>query len=156
MQLGILGTLEIDRDVDEWLRSAPLTVPYFGGTKLSFVLDGIVAGDPSPGDFAAAAASFLALNEEDRRAATRDVARHRNSFVGKGIRRWLHALTGKTDRLWESIRPTEIHVSRRDEDQMVYVCVLAECDWDVEHGIQLVYREGRILNRVSSQDGHLT
>ena len=31
-----------------------------------------------------------------------------------------------------------------------------ECEWEQEHGLQLVFRQGKKLTRVSDQDGHLT
>jgi len=34
--------------------------------------------------------------------------------------------------------------------------VACECDWEPEHGLQLVFRQGRKLTRISAQDGHLT
>jgi len=38
-------------------------------------------------------------------------------------------------------------------DKAVYAVLEAECSWDEEHGIQLVYRFGNELTRVSEQDG---
>jgi hypothetical protein len=156
MKLGVLGDLEIDQAVDEWLVSVPLVVPYFGGTKLKFVLDGIVAGDPNPEEFESAAACFLTLSEKDRRTATQYVEQHRRAFSGSRVRRLIDALAGGTQDIWDRVRATQIEISRREKDQKVYVRVLAECDWDKEHGLQLVFRDGKVLSRVSSQDGHLT
>lgn len=34
--------------------------------------------------------------------------------------------------------------------------IAAECDWEPEHGLLIVYRNGNELSRVSDQDGHLT
>jgi len=36
------------------------------------------------------------------------------------------------------------------------VQITAECEWEPEHGLQIVYRDGSELKRVSQQDGHLT
>lgn len=36
----------------------------------------------------------------------------------------------------------------------VYVQLAGEYSWDEEHGIQLIFKEGIDLTRVSSQDGH--
>lgn len=61
------------------------------------------------------------------------------------------------DDVWMHVQPSEIHVLRRAYgDQKVYVSVAANCDWEEEHGLQIVYREGKQLNRVSDQDGHVT
>lgn len=38
----------------------------------------------------------------------------------------------------------------------MYVQLTGSCDWEKEHGLQVVLRQGRTLSRVSSQDGHLT
>ncbi len=53
--------------------------------------------------------------------------------------------------------PTEVFVSRRSErDRAIYVQITADCDWEPEHGLQIVYRRGSELSRVSDLDGHLT
>ena len=55
------------------------------------------------------------------------------------------------------VYPTEIFVSRRQRnDKDIYILMACECEWDPEHGLQLVFRQGRKLTRVSDQDGHLT
>ena len=64
---------------------------------------------------------------------------------------------GGPEEVWAHLQPTAIHVSRRHRrDQRVYVQITAECDWEPEHGLQIVYCEGNRLVRVSDQDGHLT
>lgn len=44
----------------------------------------------------------------------------------------------------------------RDESGVVYVSVEAECDWEIEHGLQLVLQNGERWVRVSDYSGHLT
>jgi hypothetical protein len=59
--------------------------------------------------------------------------------------------------IWEFIQPTEIYISRRHRrDNDIYLQVSCECDWEQEHGLQLVFRQGKKLTRISDQDGHLT
>jgi hypothetical protein len=61
------------------------------------------------------------------------------------------------DRVWNHVRPSEIFVSRRSRrDKLIYVQITAHCDWEPEHGLQIIYRRGAELSRVSDQDGHLT
>jgi hypothetical protein len=38
----------------------------------------------------------------------------------------------------------------------VYVSVGCECDWEVEHGLQIVFRDGATVTKVGPFDGHLT
>ncbi len=41
-------------------------------------------------------------------------------------------------------------------DNLIYIQIAAECDWEEEHGLQIIYKNGNQLSRVSEQDGHLT
>src|SRR5262249_22635402 len=53
----------------------------------------------------------------------------------------------------------EIHVSRRadgDSEDGVYLSLECHCDWEVEHGLQLVLRDGRSITKVGMYDGHVT
>jgi Domain of unknown function (DUF6985) len=59
--------------------------------------------------------------------------------------------------IWKHIHPSEIMVTRRPyNDQDIYFICACECDWEREHGLQLVFRQGKKLTRVSEQDGHVT
>jgi hypothetical protein len=61
-------------------------------------------------------------------------------------------------RVWRHVRlGHEAVVSRRPAgDRGVYVSLECECDWAPEHGLQLVFRDGRELVKVGPCDGHLT
>jgi hypothetical protein len=61
------------------------------------------------------------------------------------------------DKVWEYIHPLEIVVTkdRFGLDKEIYVQVLCNCDWEEEHGLQFVFKEGKELIRVSGQDGNL-
>ena len=58
--------------------------------------------------------------------------------------------------VWKHVQPSEVYVKRRRKDKKVYMAIAAECDWEPEHGLQIVYRNGDQLSRVSAQDGHLS
>jgi hypothetical protein len=48
-------------------------------------------------------------------------------------------------------------VSRRHRrDRGVYILLECSCDWEQEHGLQLVFKDGRSVNKVGPFDGHLT
>lgn len=64
------------------------------------------------------------------------------------------AIAGPADVL-NYIRPATIS-PERGEDGAVYVSIEGECDWEIEHGLQLVLQHGDRWVRVSSYDGHLT
>ncbi len=59
--------------------------------------------------------------------------------------------------IWNYVHPQEIYIDqrgRRDDD--VYIQVACNCDWEQEHGLQLVFKKGQKITRVSDQDVHLT
>ena len=59
--------------------------------------------------------------------------------------------------IWNFIYPQTIFVTRRHRhDENIYINVTCECEWEQEHGLQLVFRQGKILTRISAQDGHIT
>lgn len=155
MQMVPLGELSPDRHIEEWLVSEPIETPLFPGQPVSFVLEDL-ADDVAPGEMERAVTSFLALPTD-----TRDKAA---PYVFESYRQVMDAV-GPADagpditapaEVWRHVRPTGVHVKRRSRDGKVYVAVEAECTWEPEHGLQLVFRQGRELSRVSDQDDHLT
>ena len=155
MNLPSLGALQPDTHLPDWLHSQPIAVPYFNGEKLTFVLTGLTDEDADEAE--AAVAAFLALGAD----ATSEAA----PYVFKHYRR-MADLVGDDEvgcrienpaGVWAHVHPTDIYVTRRDRrDRAIYVQVGANCDWEQEHGLQIVYRRGNELCRVSGQDGHLT
>lgn len=153
MKLGLLGELTRDEHVQEWLVSVPVDVPLFG-VRLRFVVEDMEE-DQAPAEFEEAVSRFLRLGPNDRGTATPYVLQTYRRFIAAVPEGDLHL--DSPERVWTHVRFTEVHLTRRHRgDRKVYVQATAECDWDVEHGLQLVFREGRKLTRVSSQDGHLT
>jgi hypothetical protein len=51
------------------------------------------------------------------------------------------------------VRQIELKKDARHGEPSMYVLVYCACDWEEEHGLQLVYRNGNVLIRVSSEDG---
>ncbi|MCA4021096.1 DUF6985 domain-containing protein [Vibrio vulnificus] len=156
MNIKGLGDLIPDSDIEEWLVSTPVPIPYIGDVSLQFIVED-VEEDPNKDEYVTAIQNFLSLQFEDRCKA--------NEYIFQNYQRfcelvdeddvWVQ-ITNAQD-VWEHIQVTEVHVSRRYYgDKKVYVQLIAECDWEIEHGLQLVFRNGNELNRVSEQDGHLT
>jgi hypothetical protein len=154
--MELLGELRPDKDVPEWLVSQPVEVPYFPGVRIAFVIEDL-AEDRSPHEFTAAVRRFLDLTLVDRDQTASHVFKNYTDFVEAVGPENVDVVVSQPKEVWARVHPTAIHVSRRHRrDQKVYVQITAECDWEPEHGLQIVYREGNQLSRVSSQDGHLT
>lgn len=156
VNIELLGDLSPDERFPDWLVSEPVQVSLFGGVTLKFTLEG-VAEDPKPHEFAVAVRNFLALGPQDRRAATLYVfENYQRNAADWGLESDVPRLRTPDD-VWPCVHPAEIRVSRRHRrDQGIYVQANAECAWEPEHGLQLVYRHGNVFCRVSEQDGHLT
>ena len=155
MNIAALGILRPHDKIPEWLVSELLPVPYFDNRKLGFTLDGLEPSDEA--EVEKAVVAFLALGPIDRASAAQYVfARYRHiaELVDNDD---LACRIESADDVWGHVQPSEIFVSKRSRrEQAIYVQITAECDWEPEHGLQLVYRRGNELSRVSEQDGHLT
>ncbi len=150
------GELGADKDIPEWLISRPLAVGYFPGARLNFVFENL-AEDARPEEYFDAARSFLELTVSDRCHATKHVYKNFSDFVAAVAAEDVDVQIDVPEDVWQHVSPTAIRVSRRHRrDKAVYVTIEAECDWEPEHGLQIVYCRGIELRRVSDQDGHLT
>ncbi|MES2072966.1 MAG: hypothetical protein V4488_21615 [Pseudomonadota bacterium] len=156
MQIAQLGKLSRDAELDDWLISAPVAVPYLGGAELEFVLEGM-EGDARPQEFAEAVASFLAKVQAEQALAAPHILEAYRSAVTEMAPDKPACVIASASEAWQHVQPEEVRVCRRQQgDRKVYVQVVADCDWDHEHGLQLVFRAGRELSRVSIFDDHLT
>lgn len=144
-----------DARIPEWWVSQPVAIPFFNGEYLPFTITVDATDDLYSVDVTDAVRSFLALSSADREVAAPLVFKNYTDFadaVGD-----LDVEIADAAKVWEHVKVAEIYVDRRHHgDQDVYVKVACECDWEVEHGLQLIFRCGSLLIRVSDQDGHLT
>jgi hypothetical protein len=153
--LSPLGELTQDPDIPVWWVSQPVAVPLLGGQRLPFTVTVEATDDVYPPDVAEAVRNFLALGRDGRAAAAPLVYKNYADFAD-AVSEVDVEIAGPAA-VWDHVQVTEIHVDRRHRrDRDVYVQVSCNCDWEVEHGLQLVYRQGSRLVRVSDQDGHLT
>jgi len=156
MRIEGLGDLNQNPDIPEWLDSDETGIPVLGNRSYTITFQNI-ADDPASEEFAEAIGNFLRLSEQDREETNQYVFADYRDFVEcVGEDEFDFTIDDETT-VWDHVHPTQIYVSRRYYgDKAVYVQIAAECDWEEEHGLQVVYREGKSLRRVSSQDGHLT
>lgn len=155
MNVPALGPLQPDSKIPEWLVSEPISVPFLAGVKLTFTLDGL--GDADEADTRGAIEAFLALSPEARKGAAPYVFANYQRMAELVSEEDFGCRIDAENDVWSHVRFSEVFVSRRHRrDKAIYVQITAECDWEPEHGLQLVYRGGNELVRVSEQDGHLS
>jgi hypothetical protein len=156
MNVPGLGELEQDDQFDDWWISEPAAVPCLEGQRVDFTLEApLVDGRVDP-EFVDAVDAFLRLTRADLLAAGPRVFRNYQQMFGCCVDPADEIHIATADDVWSHVSFHSVHVLRDDRDgRAVYVRLGAECDWEIEHGLQLVFRRGRELTRVSGIDGHV-
>jgi hypothetical protein len=158
---AIAGILTQDKTIEEWWVSQPIAVPYFANAALQIVYEKNEATDNSLlQDADAAITNFLHLRAEDKWAITDLVYKNCFDFLNETgydeADEPLRQIKNKNE-IWNFVYPNKIYVKRRHRrDKDIYVTIDCECAWEQEHGLSLVYRQGKQLARISAFDGHLT
>lgn len=158
----IIGRLKQEDRFPDWWKSEEIEIPFFDNEKLTITfMDFEPDHDKKFIDEAdQALINFLKLNLSDRNLIS-DLAYQNcmdflDAVVFDEADEPLRQIKNHNE-IWEFIQPTEIYITRRPyKEQDIYVQVACECDWEQEHGLQLVFRQGKKLTRISEQDGHLT
>src|SRR5262245_40551298 len=142
--LPSLGKLRQDPKVPEWWDTRPIPVPFCSAKAVPFCVRTEAKDDIYPPDVDEAVRNFLALTDEDRRAASGRVFAY--------DRRVLEAIPDvdlgikKAADVWKHLRAEGVSVDRYVEaDGEVYVRVVYQCDWDREHGFQILLKHGTTI-----------
>ena len=128
-----------------------ITLPLLEGRSATFR-----AGSAPPETSRRAMAAFLALGPEARAAAAPHVlayCRDTVEAVGEDALDGVEPPAGPDD-VWRLVEPVNLTV--RERDGVAFVVMEANCAWEPEHGLMVVWRDGRQLEKVSEYDGHLT
>ena len=145
--VGQLKSVDFDEDFYE---SEPFPIPYFDNRKIKICF---VESRHEPYLVGAdnAIQTFLKLNNEDRFKDSQMVKNYYDQTLKFGYTQPL-SIKDNED-IWNFVHPSEIIISW-DEKGDFYVVVSAGCDWEEEHGLQLVFPSGQKLTRASGHDGH--
>lgn len=155
--MNVPGLGQVTKDDETgWLLSEPVPVRMFGGTLCRIVLEGYDFDDRKE-QYHAAIANFLAGTQSVLRAADEPLFRYYRDFE-----EWWRsngtASTKSTEDLWRHVQLGNQPMVTRNRygDNEVYVSVQCECDWEPEHGLQLVLKNGLHVTKLGGFDGHLT
>ena len=158
----VIGRLEQDESCPDWWISSEVEIPFFNNEEFQITfIDFEPEKDKAFIEEAdQALTNFLKLTGKDKNAISELVYKNCMDFLDsveleEGDDEF-RQITDKNE-IWDFVNPTEIYVARRcRRDKDIYIQIACECDWEEEHGLQLVFRQGKKLTRVSDQDGHLT
>jgi hypothetical protein len=105
-----------------------------------------------------ALAAFVLLTNQQRLSESSLIYQYYRDFRGVGdFADWLDEQMGvlkDDDAIWAHVTPNFLDV-QQGMSGLWYVVVEGDCDWDDEHGIMLVWLQGKTLTRVGPYDGDL-
>ena len=140
------------------VRRESIAVPLLGGKQCDFCLEGY-SNDSRKHEFDDAIANFLKLEPSALQVAESYLFRYYKDCEEdwRSHDRDFQPIDSPSG-VWNCVSFSgEVTVSRRRrEDKGVYLSLEGNCDWEEEHGLQLVFRDGNRLAKVGPCDGHVT
>ena len=157
MHIPGLGTVTKDDDFG-WYISDEVTINAFGGQACRVCVEGY-DDDRDKDAFHEAIANLLSADDRVLSAASASVFEYYEdirSYLSPNDLADLNIATPAD--VWRHVQfGGEAIVSRRGNgDCCVYVSIECNCNWEREHGLQIVLRGGRWITKVGPYDGHLT
>ncbi|WP_291147865.1 DUF6985 domain-containing protein [Flavobacterium sp. UBA7680] len=147
--VGQLKSLDYDSD---FFISEPYLIPYFNDKKLKI---GFVDAmhEPYLTEADKVLENFLKLNNEGRIKDSQLVFNYYKETLHLGYTKSLDIEV--TEQVWDFVHPSEIIIDW-DENGDFYLCISCECEWEDEHGLYLVFKDGLKLTRANGHDGGFT
>ena len=156
MEIPGLGECKFDESEGCYV-SKPISLAVLNGRKCRIIVEGYDE-DPPVEDFQEAITNFL--------DAPNTVLTEAETHVFKYYLDVKESIEPEDDfpsiespsAIWQFVQlGEEAFVSRRPEgDNGIYVSLECNCDWEPEHGLQIVFKNGAVVNKVGPYDGHLT
>lgn len=133
-----------------------LAIPYFDGREIT--CDSTLPRDVTEPGEKAAWDAFLALGPQDRLADSRHLYAYYSDFRDAvGGEDWMDKEMGipKTPHdIWPHVRPSVVWASQDPDSGIWFIELEANCDWEEEHGVQMVWEHGAVLTKAGGFDGH--
>jgi hypothetical protein len=152
-----LGVLRQESE-DDCYCSEPRHIPVLGD-ETCFISIENYDEDPCQQNFHVAIQNFLSIDESVIRAVEQHIYQYYqdcNSYFDPSDEEFIEIATPED--IWEHIElGGEAVVSRRfGGDEGIYISLSSYCDWEEEHGLLMVFKNGLTVNMVGSCSGHLT
>ena len=151
----MMESLVTHEDIEEWSVLHNIQVPLLNNVFDIVFMD--ISEDENPTEFQEAYENFMMMSPEVLSQANKYIYAYYKNFTELvGENEFDFSISSRED-IWKHIQINEIYITRRPYgNKAVYVNLAGSCEWEVEHGLQIVYLHGNKLARVSDQDGHLT
>lgn len=153
--LKSIGKLSIHPDEpDDWLMSEKVQIPCFDNEELVFTFFTYDIEDKNfINEVDLVIQRFLKIGKTERvKFFTPIFENYKENY---NLQRELenNPKVENENEVWDLIYPHQIIVCSGDnEDENIYLIFICECEWEEEHGLQLVFKNGETLTRVSAID----
>lgn len=155
-----LGRLEYDPELEHW-QSQPVKVNLLDGKLLPFSLADEWNQISLLQPIESAVANFLNLNPEPREEVTELVCKNYEEMLE--ISTFQALPIREKSEIWKYVYPTEILIKQGVDNyptdlfvkhglDEIYVVVSGYCEWEEEHGLEMVFKKGKEIVRVSEID----
>jgi len=157
VQIPGLGAVTKDDGLG-WYISDEITIKVLGSQQCRVCVEGYDE-DHDKAAFHEAIANLLAADEDILWAASAYVFEYyedlRPHLLPSDLARM--NIATPTD-VWRHVQfGSEVIVSRRGRgDRRKYASIECNCDWEREHGLLIVFRDGCQVTKIGPYDGHLT
>lgn len=157
MNIPGLGDVQKDERFGGY-HSRPVPLKMLVGRECRIVLEGY-DDDDAKDNYHSTIAAFMAASPAVLQDAEKFVFQYYqdvNKFWKPSDSEFLTIESAKD--VWRHVQiGGEAVISRRGYgDQGIYVSIECECDWEPEHGLQLVLKDGVKICKVGPFDGHVT
>jgi hypothetical protein len=157
MEIPGLGAVTKDERFD-WYYSMPTPVPVLGGKTCRISVEGYDE-DPKKDELHIAVANFLSIPFSVLKEAEPHIFRYYQDCNKCWESSDPEFITIESEKdVWNHVRLGDEPIVQRRAygDQGVYISLECGCDWEEEHGLQIVFKNGLRVNKVGSCDGHVT
>lgn len=133
----------------------PIAIPFFDDLKMKVLYEDIELEHEAKfiKEADEAVKSFLEKTKEDRLAISHLVHKNCMDFLDAIVVDEYFQTFREIkdhDKIWKYVHPKSIVCTRSlDNDKEIYLTIYCNCDWEQEHGLQFVLRQGREITRIS-------
>ncbi len=157
MEIPVIGTVTKDESLGLYY-SEPIPVQVLGGQMCRFILEDY-DDDANKDDFHVAIKNFLSIDESVLHEAEPHIFQYYQDCNADWDADDEEFLTIESPAdVWEHIQfGDKPMITRRDYgDKGIYISLECECDWEEEHGLQIVFKNGLTINKIGQFDSHCT
>ncbi len=134
-----LGEMRRDSETPDWLCSEIVKVELLDGKLLPFIIEEVDLASYRE-SIESAVTNFLALNVGRRDGVTELV--YKNYEVYRGAVDPPPPEVKDPSDIWRYIYPSGVFVKQGPEGKDFYIVVSGNCEWEIEHGLEMVFKHG--------------